>query len=232
MFVPEQRPLNYYSVHNAYQLKSACSRNQNSKASIKWKMRSRHKIIPTNIKGFWKLGLEALVLFHRILCRKKHFYSAFNFPTIFGHRIGLCCKVSERRIAAVSPPALKWKSISGHVWCDHSPLVPTLQPCPELFFLVCFGLQENSLNSIEFLLNEKCFLLQTKTGSLWFLHRKQHHAEQFLQSSWIVTRSLKAVVWWGKNTLSLVKLSTLPFLQNPSNEIVNGDATLLSWAVC
>lgn len=164
MFVPEQRPLNYYSVHNAYQLKSACSRNQNSKASIKWKMRSRHKIIPTNIKGFWKLGLEALVLFHRILCRKKHFYSAFNFPTIFGHRIGLCCKVSERCLAAVSPAALKWKSISSHVWCDHSPWLPHLpRVC---FFHVCFGLQENSLDIIEFLLNVKCFLLQTKMGSL------------------------------------------------------------------
>lgn len=51
MFVPQQMPLNYYRVHNAYHLKSACSGNQNSKASILWKMSSRHKIIPTNIKG-------------------------------------------------------------------------------------------------------------------------------------------------------------------------------------
>lgn len=82
MFVPQQRPLNYYSVHNAYQLKNACSRNQNSKASIKWKMRSRHKIIPTNIKGFYEFGLEALALFYRILCSTKRFYSTFNFPAI------------------------------------------------------------------------------------------------------------------------------------------------------
>lgn len=124
MFVPQQRPLNYYKVHNAYQLKSACSRNQNSKASIKWKMRSRHKIIPTNIKGFCEFGLEAVVPFHRILCSKKHFYSAFNFPTILRHRMSLGY-IDVRLvsgIAAVSPrlpPALKWKSLSGHIWCDH-----------------------------------------------------------------------------------------------------------------
>ncbi len=112
------------TVHNAYQLKSACSGNQNSKASIKWKMRSRHKIIPTNFKGFCEFGLEAVVLFHRILWGKKHFHSAFNFPTILRQRMGLHC-IDVRLvsgIAAVSPhlpPALKWKSTSGHIWCDH-----------------------------------------------------------------------------------------------------------------
>ena len=140
MFVPQQRPLNYYRVHNAYQLKSACSRNQNSKASIKWKMRSRHKIIPRNIKGFREFGLEALVLFHRILCSKKRFYSAFNFPTIPRHRMGLCC-IDVRLvsgIAAVSPcllPALKWKSISGHIWCDHCLWPPHFNHVPSSFFL-------------------------------------------------------------------------------------------------
>lgn len=89
MFVPQQRPLNYYSVHNAYQLKNACSRNQNSKASIKWKMRSRHKIIPTNIKGFYEFGLEALALFfYRILCTTQRLYSTFNFPAILRLRMG------------------------------------------------------------------------------------------------------------------------------------------------
>lgn len=93
--------------------KSACSHNQNSKASIKWKMRSRHKIIPTNIKGFCEFGLEAVAPFHRILCSKKHFHSAFNFPTILSRRMGLCC-IDVRLvsgIAAVSPRlplALKW----------------------------------------------------------------------------------------------------------------------------
>lgn len=82
MFVPQQSPLNYYRVHNAYQLKSACSRNQNSKASIKWKMRNGHKIIQRNIKGFRGFGLEALRLFYRIPCSKKRFDSAFRFPTI------------------------------------------------------------------------------------------------------------------------------------------------------
>lgn len=112
MFVPQQKPLNYYRVHNAYQLKSACSHNQNSKASIKWKMRSRHKIIPTNIKGFREFGLEAVVLFHRVSCSKKRFHSAFNFPTILRLRMGLC-RIDVRLvsgIAAVSPrlpPALK-----------------------------------------------------------------------------------------------------------------------------
>lgn len=92
MFVPQQRFLNYYSLHNAYQLKSACSQNQNSKASIKWKMRGRHKIIPTNIKGFCEFGLEALVLFHRILC----FYSQFNSAAVLRQGRGLCSKVSDR----------------------------------------------------------------------------------------------------------------------------------------
>lgn len=149
MFVPQQRPLNYYRDHNAYQLKkSACSRNQNSKASIKWKMRSRHKIIPTNIKGFCEFGLEAVTLFHRILCAKKSFYSAFNFPTILRHGMALCC-IDVRLVsgkAAVSlrlPTALKWKSISGHTWCDQSLPASTPQPCSKLF-LVSFGL--NSLH--------------------------------------------------------------------------------------
>lgn len=38
-------------VHNAYQLKNACSGNRNSKASTTWKMRSGHQINATNIKG-------------------------------------------------------------------------------------------------------------------------------------------------------------------------------------
>ena len=104
-------------------------------------MRSRHKIIPTNIKGFGEFGSEAVALFHRILCRKKSFYSAFNFPTILRRRMGLCC-IDVRLVsgmAAVSPrlpPALKWKSISGHVWCDHCLWPPHFNHV-QSFFLVC-----------------------------------------------------------------------------------------------
>ena len=58
------------------------------------------------------------------LCSKKRFYSAFNFPAILEHRMGLCCidvKLVNGK-AAVSlrlPPALKWKSISGYIWYNH-----------------------------------------------------------------------------------------------------------------
>lgn len=93
-------------VHNAYQLKSACSRNQNSKASIKWKLRSRHKIIPANIKGFCEFGFEAVALFHRILCRKKCSIRHSIFQQFCGIEWGLCC-IDVRLvggISAVSPP--------------------------------------------------------------------------------------------------------------------------------
>lgn len=41
-------------------------------------MRSRHKIIPTNIKGFW-IWIGAVVPFHGMLCSETSFYSAFSF---------------------------------------------------------------------------------------------------------------------------------------------------------
>lgn len=101
-------------------------------------MRSRHKIIPTNIKGFCEFGLEAVTLFHRILCSKKH-YSAFNFPTIRRHRMGPCFTGVRlvSGVAAVSPrlpPALKWKFISGHMWCDHRLWPPHLNNVWSFFF--------------------------------------------------------------------------------------------------
>lgn len=118
-------------------------------------MRSRHKIISTNIKGFCEFGLEADVLFHRIVCNKEHFYSAFNFPTILRHRMGLC-SIDARlgcSVAAVSPrlpPALnKYSYLVTHDVITACGLHSSAMS--EVFF-PCFGLKVNFLQSVQLLL--------------------------------------------------------------------------------
>lgn len=103
------------------------------------------KLFQQTSKAFCEFGLEAVALFHRRLCGKKHF-SAFNFPTILRNRVRRYCPDVRlvRGRAAVSPhlsTPLKWKLLSGHIWCDHT---STLHPCPKLF-LVCFGPEESLL---------------------------------------------------------------------------------------